>query len=337
MIDLVIVRAPHQILYSIERLKNSKLKNVLVLDMFQDQNVSNTINQLLDNKKWDRIIKLNYRANDACGKLKYILFLIITKILSFSRIKINNLIIGDGNIIFAKLILDNFKYIKRTIVIGDGTDFIITNKTTKEIRYHCHIGRKARGILKSLNLKFSDEYNYDELFTYFKVGDPRLRVNDFSVLRGSIEHNNNYVDHATVYFLGTILLDRFSEKEVEEIYVDIFSRYPADLVKYIPHRREASEQIEILRSVSNATVIENRSQIIETFFIANNIIPIRLGSFTSNAVFSLITIYRELNIDLFHLIRKTRNYKVGTIEDRIREFVENDYLNKRVKSHVIHI
>ena len=61
MIDLAIARAPHQVLYSMERLREeSGCRKVLVLDMFKTENVGNSITRVLEKTKWDRIIKLNY-------------------------------------------------------------------------------------------------------------------------------------------------------------------------------------------------------------------------------------------------------------------------------------
>ena len=337
MIDLAIVRAPHQVLYSIERLRENNLKNVLVLDMFNLANVNDTITEVLKYKEWDTVIKLSYGANDARGILKYIFYLVIIKILSFFRIKINNLIIGDGNIIFAKLISDNFKYIKNTVVIGDGTDLIINNESRKEIRYHCRIGMKARKILRLLNLKFTDEYKYDELFTYLQVDDPRLKLNNFSALRGLIECKSNFADNDSVYFLGSPMLDVFSNKELEDIYKRIFSCYSTRGIKYVPHRRETLEQVKIARSISRATIIETKGEIIETFFMANNIIPIHLGSFFSNAVFSLAAIYSELNIDVYHVGRLREENHLNSTERRLREFMSNEIIENRIKYKMLYV
>jgi hypothetical protein len=336
MIDLAIAKAPHQVLYSIERLRESKLKNVLVLDMFNLANVNNTITGVLKFKEWDTVIKLNYTANDARGILKYIFYLVIIRILSFFKIKINNLIIGDGNIIFAKLILDNFKYIKNTVVIGDGTDLIINNESRKGIRYHCRIGMKARKILRLLNLKFNDEYNYDELFTYLQVDDPRLKLNDFSFLKGLIKSKDNFVDHDSVYFLGTILLDRFNEKEVESIYKQVFTRYPTLEIKYVPHRRATLEQIEIVRSIGRVTIVKTEGEIVETYFMSNNIIPVTLGAFFSNAVFSLAAIYPKLNIDVYDCRRTGKQYE-RLMDQRLNEYYTNEIKDERIKYKVLYI
>jgi hypothetical protein len=49
MIDLAIVRAPHQILYSMERLKEENgCRKVIILDKFNIQNFGNTITRILE-------------------------------------------------------------------------------------------------------------------------------------------------------------------------------------------------------------------------------------------------------------------------------------------------
>lgn len=330
MIDLVIVRAPHQVLYSIERLRENKLKNVLVLDMFNLANVNDTITNVLKLKEWDRVIRLNYGVHDFRGITKYAFYLVIIKLLSFFKIGINNLIIGDGNIPFAKLISDNFKNIRNTIVIGDGTDLML-NRDESKIRYYCRVGRKARLIFTLLSLNFEHEYKFNELFTFLKTDDPRLVVNEFSFMRRSIESKKNNIEHNAIYFLGTILDDRLDMKEVEAIYKQVFAYYPNVEIKYIPHRRENPAQIEIVKIFDGVTIIETGGAIAETLFLKNGIIPTMLGSFFSNAVFSLAAIYPKLNIDVFHVICRRGENNINPTERRIHEILSNEIKNERIK------
>lgn len=332
MIDLAIARAPHQVLYCAERLADSGHKKVIVLDMFNLENFGNSITKMLEKTEWDTVIKLNYRVKDIRGILKYLFYLLIIKILILCQIKINNLVIGDGNIAFAKLISDNFKHINKRIVIGDGTDFVDRNASSREIRYYCQIGRRARSLLRLFNLKFNDEYQYDELFTYFQVDDDRLNFNSFYYVKGLIEHKSNTIDKNSIYFLGTVGLGNGTDLEL--IYKKIFGYYPGMTIKYIPHRRETREQIEIVRSIGNATIIDTKGEIVETYFMSNNVIPMRLGSFIGNAVFSLAVLYPYLNIDVFQ-IRVREENRNGWTEKKFRNLISNAVHNEQIKYRIL--
>ena len=148
MIDLAIARAPHQVLYSIERLRDeSGCRKILVLDMFKTQDVGNCITRVLEKTKWDRIIKLNYSVKTPFGIMKYISYLIVIKIMSYLNFKIRTLVVGDGDIVFAKLIVDNIRDIQKLVVIGDGLDFSNYSKKAGRIEYPCNVGNKAKEII----------------------------------------------------------------------------------------------------------------------------------------------------------------------------------------------
>jgi len=325
--DLAIVRAPHQILYSAERLVNSDLKKVIILDMPYKQNFNNTIDRILDKTEWDKIIKLNYQTNDPGGIFKFLFYLLILKIFCIFKIKIRNLIIGDGSIVFAKLLSDNFKYINKRIVIGDGTDFLGRNGSSKQIRYYCQVGEKTKKLIKLFNFKFNSEYQYDELFTYFQVDDTRLNINKFFYVKRLIERKSSFIDEKNIYFLGTVGLNF---EDIERIYRKIFSYYPEMLIKYIPHRRETKEQIEIIRLIGSVTVIDTKGEIVETYFMSNNIIPVNLGSFISNAVFSLAAIYPHLNIDVYKVKFGDEN-RCHWNEIKFREMISKEIMTEQVK------
>jgi len=337
MIDLAIVRAPHQVLYSAERLKDSRVRKVLVLDMFSSQNVNNTVTNVVKHTDWDRVIKLNYSARTISGKFKYMLYLLVLKVISISGLRINKLIIGEGGITFAKLVADNFENIERNILIGDGADILLNNRFGNRFRYYCRVGEKVRKAARLLKLKFEDEYQFDELFTYIWFDEPRLVINEFPLLKKSIESDKSVFDSNAVYFLGTTLSDRFSDEEIEYIYTEIFVRYQNQEIKFVPHRREVYSQLEILRALNAVTIIESKGDIIETLFVNNHITPSMLGSFFSNAVYSLSAIYPKLEIDLYHPVRRDGNHAVNTMDRRIEEIMYNELDNDRIRPVFIEV
>lgn len=301
MINLAIARAPHQVLYCMERLREeSGCKKVLVLDMFKTENMGNSITRVLEKTKWDRIIKLNYSVKTPFGIAKYISFLICIKILSFLNFKIGTLVVGHGDIVFAKLIADNIRDIQRLVVVGDGLDFSNYSKKAGRIEYPCNVGNKAKIIIKSLRLKFEAVYKYDEIFTYFKLNDNRLKPNNFEWTKSLINQEKVKIDKENIYFLGQPLLGFFDMNTVNKIFKSVFGSCSKSKVVYIPHRREPQEQIDILKKYGHVSVVDNNNgEIVELLFISKGIKPMHLASFMSNALFSLGRIYPSAKIDFY--------------------------------------
>lgn len=334
MIDLAIARAPHQVLYCMERLREeSGCRKVLVLDMFKTQNAGNCITRVLEKTKWDRIIRLNYSVKTPYGIAKYISFLICIKILSFFNFKIGTLVVGDGDIIFAKLVADNITDIQKLVVIGDGLDLSNYSKKAGRIEYPCNVGNKARNIIKSLRLKFEAVYKYDEIFTYFMLNDNRLKSNNFEWTKSLINQEKVKKDKENIYFLGQPLLGFFDLTMVQKIYERVFGRYSECRIFYIPHRREPQEQLEILKRFSHVSIFDNSNgEIVELLFISKGIKPMHLASFMSNGLFSLGRIYPSAKIDFYDLSHLPFADKFRSKAERIRrlyEFISNEIKDKK--------
>lgn len=342
MIDLAIVRAPHQVLYCAERLnKESGCKKMLVLDMFNLENAHNSITRVLERTKWDRIIRLNYTVKTPCGIAKYISFLICIKILSFLNFKIGTLVVGHGDIVFAKLISDNIRDIKRLVVIGDGLDFSNYSNKAGRIEYPCNVGNKAKYIIKSLRLKFKAIYKYDEIFTYFTLNDNRLKPNNFEWTKSLINQEKVKIDKENIYFLGQPLLGFFDMNTVNKIFKSVFGSCSKSKIVYIPHRRESQEQLEILKKYKHVSIFNNSNgEIVELLFISKGIKPMHLASFMSNALFSLSRIYPSAKIDFYDFRNvpfadkfKAKSESIG----RIYEFICKQIKTKEAKYRLLKV
>ena len=291
--NLFIIRAPLQLINSLEAIEYFKLENNILVLIYNNTTNNNTqMDNLITMYNWKKIIKINEKQKRS-KYFEYIKFVKRLKVTSYNYLFFSNL----GSI--HKLLLANIKR-QRTIYLDDGVETItrynnilIPNKLNK-LKL-----RQVRFLLAGLKIKIDDNI---DLFTYFDLKATRK----YKIIKNNLENfqkkyiikNNNDTD---IYFLGQALVSlKFISEDEYFNYLDLVISLYNEKIVYIPHRTEIiSDKLNSYKS--DKFEIREINMPIELYFLQNNKYPTHIISFMTTAFFTLKKLYPKSNFSYIYI------------------------------------
>ena len=335
--NLYIVSTPMQLLSAIEAQYYFQTKNNVLIILFFLIRDGKNINQMFNLLEHFPYCKLLTYQNS--NNLK--IFSLIKYIKEISSVDYNNVFFGYSTPIYRRMIA-NINY-KKLFFLDDGVGTITTHnqihnkkdlhsKLSSLITEKQNYKKRLRDIYYALNnIKIDCDLAEMNFFTMFDLPvfqNEQIINNNFSHTRElflkDVEPDN------TIYILGQPLKRAIKMHTFEYIrYLDkVFECYSDRKIVYIPHRVEPmSEWFQyILYKHKNLTILY-LDMPVELFFLKNSIMPTKVISFMTTALFtiqkifpqsstqyieidtSLYTQYHQENIQLIY-----DNYKKNGIE-----------------------
>jgi hypothetical protein len=145
------------------------------------------------------------------------------------------------------------------------------------------------------------DINFFTIFDLTKYKNEKIIIHNFDYIKNIFNLLSHEVNDNTIYFLGQPLQRSLGIKDEQYIkYLRIlFDRYKKDNKKitYIPHRAEKNTIYEIVKEMDvNLLQIE---EAFEIYCLKYNIIPYKVASFHSTALFSVKKLFNNTKIDAF--------------------------------------
>ena len=301
--NLYIVSTPMQLLCAIEAQNHFKTKNnVLVILFFLIRDGKN-INQMFDLLKYFPYDKLITYQNSNGKKI----FKLIKFLKKISSINYQNVFFGYSTPIYRRIVA-NVDY-KKLYFFDDGVLTITTHNQIYNKKYfHSELSslpvekqnykKRLRDIYYALNhIKIDCSLTEMNFFTMFDLPvfqNEQIINNNFSYTRElflkDVEPDN------AIYILGQPLKRAIKMHTFEYIrYLDkVFECYSDRKIVYIPHRVEPmSEWFQyILYKHKNLTILY-LDMPVELFFLKNGIVPTKVISFMTTALFSIQKIFPQ--------------------------------------------
>lgn len=301
--NLFIVRSPLQIINSIEAIDYFKLRNNILILIYNDTDNTNLqMDNLISLHKWKKIIKVNEKTKRS-KYFEYISFTYKLKKEAYNYLFFSNL----GSI--HKLLLANIKR-KHTYYIDDGVETItrynnvfLPNKLNK-IKF-----RQLRFLIAGLKVFIKDDIHF---FTYFDLKPFRKS----KIVQNNLTHfQKKYLtsvkEDTNIYLLGQPLVSqKFLSEEDYFLYLDLVTKNFDNKIIYIPHRTEIISK-RLKSYISDTFEIRNINMPIELYFLENSIYPLNIVSFMTTAFFTLQKLYSKCNLSYIYIpnskLKKSQN------------------------------
>ena len=291
--NLFIVRSPLQIINSLEAIEYFKLKNNVLIIIYNDTDNTNTqMDNLISLYKWKKIIRMNEKKKRS-KYFEYIAFTYQIKKEVFNYLFFSNL----GSI--HKLLLANIKR-KHTYYLDDGVETItrynnvfLPNKLN-EIKF-----RQLRFLFAGLKISIKDDIHF---FTYFDLKPFR----NSKIIQNNLTHfQKKYLtstkEDDDIYLLGQPLVSqKFLSEENYFLYLDLILKEFDKKIIYIPHRSETISK-RLYSYESDKFEIRNINMPIELYFLENEIYPLNIVSFMTTAFFTLQKLYNKTNLSYVYI------------------------------------
>ncbi len=317
--NLFIIRSPLQLINSLEAIEYFKLKNnILVLIYNNTDNTNIQMDKMANYYSWKKIITVN-KEQKKSKMLDYVKLIKKLKITSYNYVFFSNF----GSV--QRIILANLK-IKNLFFVDDGVETInryeeifVKNKINK-FRV-----KLARFWLFGLKTKIKNTIN---LFTYFDLKPFR----GSKVIQNNLEHfQKKYLKESLkdnyVYLLGQPLVSTnlLSVKDYF-LYIDKILSSVNEKIIYIPHRTEViSERLKLYES--ELFEIKNLNMPVEMYFLENKIYPLHVVSFMTTAFFTLKKLFSKTKFSYVYIPRSKILERHDDVEGAYR-FIEELELNK---------
>lgn len=269
--SLFFVQSPIQLLNAIEakHFFNIKKCHLIIRKNGVQKNDKQLLKVLQYDDTFDKISFINIK-----NKFQYYKFLIL--FIELSKYKFEKVFVGD---FYSKVVIFFIKFIqsKKIYLLDDGLQSVAIHKNCKT-------------------------YN---MFSYFNLSNNSLKrkvyKNNFNFLRSySCIENRNTLDK--VYFIGAPLV----EKNILSIsdfivlmkqIVAYYNKLNIEIV-YLPHR---AENVEKLASLGINSIIQPEVPI-EFYLIESVLLPSKIASFYSAALYSLKVLFRnKIEITSFYI------------------------------------
>lgn len=331
--NLFIASSPFQVLSAFEAIESFELKdskNIFLilygLNKAQNQQIKSVL-ALYSQVVNIEVHEINYESN-----IRFFL----SKLIYLKRIKnkaINFLFIGHLNEYFNQLAICNIKC-KSVFVIDDGAATIKQNEDFNQplTLFKIHNLTKPGGIIKKVITTltgFKDQsmvaINWFSMFKFIPSNGNKYFTHSFALLK-DIEENkllNKKSLSDKIYFIGANLVNAkvlISKNSYKELLGNIFENVGnnSNLV-YVPHRFEELDFLEDIFCKYNVEIIRPNT-IIEIFFVQNQIIPSRIISFYSTALFSLNKIYPYSKIEFCPLDLNIISPQFRTVVESVQDY-----------------
>jgi hypothetical protein len=320
MSNLYIVESPFQLICALEaKYAFPGNRHILFIRYSSEKSNNDQIERLLALSAWDEIIPVYQR--------KYSTFTfidILKKLREFSlRDEIfSNIFLSFYGPGYQRYFLANTRK-NKVYLFDDGyyTLEIQRDYLSRSNPYTFKDSFLRKLMMRGLGLKFIDS-DVINLFTCFDIEpivNQSVVKHDFGYLKSIMVQNKMRTD-SRVYLLGGNWIE--ADYLSREYYLELINRiaqyfHPKEIV-YLPHRREASENVSSIASLPGITV-ERFENPVEVEFILRGISPTHIASCFSTALFTLKSIHSDAQI---HIIRLDDTEIKLPFRKRVREFYE---------------
>jgi len=203
-----------------------------------------------------------------------------------------------------------------------GTSMLITNKYRNKQKLYNFIFFIKKLFYISFNLKNdfkSYELNFFTIYNLKKTKNEKIIYNNFFYLKNKISEKKYSYDKHKVFFLGQALyniLDVSTDDYIFYIKKIIYLYKKSNIsIIYIPHYREDNEVlIKLSKFKSDYFEIKKIDIPIELYLINSSILPFKIASFFSSALFSIKILYPSISIESFIIENNRVKERLDIIE-----------------------
>ena len=311
--NLFLVTSPFQYICAIEAKAHYKAKNniLLLVEQPSEPGLSQQ-KKLVNENEWDHVIKIP-RKNRTRNLPK-----VIKEIWKITHKKqINNFFHAEYNGWRTKLLLRNLN-IDKEVYFDDGT--LTINEYEEEIRSKAVYSRKRfindlalklQGITPIGELPQSEKL---ELFTIFDIANPEHVIvkNTLTELKKKVGSTELFDPTSPVGFIGEGAIGH-KRRKTQEVYVEevrtFVLNHPQGVI-YFPHRTEAEEVKEAIKSIPNLTYHQSEYPL-EIELVEKKIKLSKLIGALSTAQYTASLIYKDMPI-----------YTIKTLTDMLPESIQ---------------
>ncbi|WP_045422142.1 hypothetical protein [Vibrio jasicida] len=311
--NLFLVTSPFQYICAIEAKAHYKVRNniLLLVEQPSEPGLSQQ-KKLVNENEWDHVIKIP-RKNRTRNLPK-----VIKEIWKITQKKqINNFFHAEYNGWRTKLLLRNLS-IDKEVYFDDGT--LTINEYEEEIRSKAIYSRKR--FINDLALKFQgitpigelSQSEKLELFTIFDIANPEHVIvkNTLAVLKKKVDSTELFDPTSPVGFIGEGAIGH-KRRKTQEVYVEevrtFVLNHPQGVI-YFPHRTEAEEVKEAIKSIPDLTYHQSEYPL-EIELVEKKIKLSKLIGALSTAQYTASLIYKDMPI-----------YTIKTLTDMLPESIQ---------------
>lgn len=320
MSSLYIVESPFQLISAMEaKYAFPDDKHILFIRYSLEERNNKQINKLLSMSEWDEIIKVRLSEYQI---LTFIDIIYKLKKITQRKENLNNVFLSFYGPGYQRYFLANTRK-NKVFLIDDGyyTLEIQRNYLSVSNPYPFKDSIIRKLILNAAGL-ISDAIDTVNLFTCFNVIPAQHQCvikHEFNFLKSIMFKKNMKVDE-NIYLLGGNWIE--TDYLSKEYYLSLIRKiaqyfYPQNIV-YVPHRRESSDNVNLIRSIENMQVdwFDNP---VELEFILRGIVPTCIASCFSTALITLKSIHPSTKICVFKLDDSQIN---PLFRKRVKEFYD---------------
>jgi len=296
--NLFFVQSPLQLESATQARDSLEISNSIIFIDIYGKNYKNysQIMNALDNK-WDKAY-ISHSKNILLMYTSYIFFLL--KIWFKYRQKVERFFYGDYRspdyAIYESIISP-----RESILLDDGAVTIAMQKAfIKRKKSVFEIKTLKHKVFKKILAKS----RVPNLFTFFEV-DMFMLPNQVNYYKNKNEHRVISTTSSYYYFIGTKLSEADYMKESDELRIlnVVFNEYRNKKLLYIPHRGESEEKLNKIKGIGFE--IKNLNQPLETYYSTTNVMPGKVLSYYSTALY---TCYLKFNSQVDLIAFDIRQY-----------------------------
>ncbi len=296
--NLFFVQSPLQLESATQARDSLEISNSIIFIDIYGKNYKNysQIMNALDNK-WDKAY-ISHSKNILLMYTSYIFFLL--KLWFKYRQKVERFFYGDYRspdyAIYESIISP-----RESILLDDGAVTIAMQKAfIKRKKSVFEIKTLKHKVFKKILAKS----RVPNLFTFFEV-DMFMLPNQVNYYKNKNEHRVISTTSSYYYFIGTKLSEADYMKESDELRIlnVVFNEYRNKKLLYIPHRGESEEKLNKIKGIGFE--IKNLNQPLETYYSTTNVMPGKVLSYYSTALY---TCYLKFNSQVDLIAFDIRQY-----------------------------
>lgn len=274
--NFLFVESPLQLLNAYEAVNYFKLSSYrMIIRLSGKKNNDNQLLHLMDilQIKEFEIISINAKDKNFIdlSKMCFCIFKYACSSLISERIFLGNL--GAG---FFSILLKIYKK-NKVILLDDGSKTLSIQRSFSNVNY----------------------YNLFSLYSLKAIDNQRIYKNTYLMTLGMLNELDRKTDEKSILFLGAKIAEIGMVKE--EYYLSLMKEisiyYSSFNIIYIPHREESSIKLELISQYPNIKV-KKIDYPVELYGLYENIIPVKVASFFSTALITMMSIYK-LQVESF--------------------------------------
>ncbi|MEL0659749.1 hypothetical protein V6255_11430 [Psychromonas arctica] len=274
--DFLFIESPLQLLNAYEAVNYFKLSSYRIIIRLSGK--KNNDNQLLHliaflQIKEFEIININAKEKNFIDFCK--IFFFICKYTCNSLIS-DRIFLGNFGAGFFSILLKIYNK-NKVILLDDGSKTLSIQRSFSNINY----------------------YTLFSLYSLRPIKNQRIYKNRYSMTLNMLNDLDRKTDGKSVLFLGAKIAEIGMVKE--EYYLSLMKEisiyYSAFNIIYIPHREENPFKLELISQYLNIKV-KKIDYPVELYGIYENIIPVKVASFFSTALITMMNIYK-LDVESF--------------------------------------